>query len=503
MVLTLKRTVSTLALVTLAVQGSYTIGAVYLNSIKYAISPSLGSNSIPAEEVLSPREPVMDSTATVDEEVLKAKSLALQVEENIPEMVPPPVQGVVPDSQANSKTDETQVAALSPESSAPAINNDTVPAPAQAHEIYTVKRGDTISKIWKSIGAPYAHSLRAAEAFKRAGVSLGQIREGRDIQYIKNAETIIFAEFELPAGKRITLRWNGSSYDPETAEVEMQKVRTSAAGTIAGSLALAAQTHEIPFAIVDELVDVMASKVEFSKDLRDGDTFSIVYDSTFRGGELVDTSLVSASLYVNGRRQFAIEHTGEDGKRRYFDENGTPLGSYFLRYPLQFSRISSVFSDARFHPVTGVIRPHNGVDFAAPIGTPVRSIGDGKVVAAGFGRANGNYVTVAHTNGFQSAYLHLSAIAPEVHAGTRVTRGERIGSVGQTGLATGPHLHFAVFKNGKYVDPLRTNFPTPPVGAGNSIPKSLLLAALTAHDSQHQAIASLSLSANNAEKVKS
>ncbi len=500
MVLTLKRTVSTLALVTLAVQGSYTIGAVYLNSIKYAISPSGNSSFIPTEEVLSPNESVIQPVSPESEEVLKAKSLALKVEEAVPEMVPPPVEGVVPEQLVVTE-DGTQVAALGVENTT-AESNAEAPKVEVAHETYTVKKGDTISKIWKSIGAPYAHSLRAAEAFKRAGVSLGQIRDGRDISYIKNSETIVYAEFDLPAGKKITLRWNGASYDPETTEVEMQKVRTSAAGTIASSLALAAQSHNIPFSVVDELVDVMASKVEFSKDLRDGDTFSIVYDSTLRGEELVDTALVSASLYINGRRQFAIEYTGEDGKRRYFDENGTPLGSYFLRYPVQFSRISSVFSDSRFHPVVGVRRPHNGVDFAAPIGTPVRSIGDGKVVAAGFGRANGNYVTVAHSNGFQSVYLHLSAITSGVHAGTKVSRGQRIGSVGKTGLATGPHLHFGVFKNSRYVDPLRTNFPTPPVGSGNSIPKGVLLAALAAHDSQHQAIASLSLEAE-AENVNS
>lgn len=498
MVLTLKRTVSTLALATLAVQGSYTIGAVYLNSIKYAISPSGGFGSIPSEEVLSPNEPDVTSALPLSEEVLKAKSLALPVEDSVPEMVPPPVEGVVPEMAEIAAEKETVVAAVVPETA----EKETIdPAPNQetAGERYVVRRGDTISKIWKSLGAPYAHSLKAADAFKRAGVSLGQIREGREVRYIKNAETLVFAEFELPAGKKIALRWNGSSYDPETSEVEMQKVRTSSAGTIAGSLALAAQAHEIPFAIVDELVDVMASKVDFSKDLRDGDTFSIVYDSTFRGVELVEAELISASLYVNGRRQFAIEHTGEDGKRRYFDENGAPLGSYFLRYPVQFSRISSMFSDSRLHPVVGVRRPHNGVDFAAPIGTPVRSIGDGKVVAAGFGRANGNYVTVAHGNGFQSTYLHLSSITAGVRAGVRVVRGQRIGSVGKTGLATGPHLHFGVFKNGRYVDPLRTNFPTPPVGSGNSIPRNLLLAALNSHDLQHKAIASLSLGAEDSK----
>ena len=119
-----------------------------------------------------------------------------------------------------------------------------------------------------------------------------------------------------------------------------------------------------------------------------------------------------------------------------------------MRYPVKFSRISSTFSDSRLHPVIGKRRAHQGVDFAAPTGTPVRVIGDGKVVAAGYGRANGNYVTVAHSNGYQSTYLHLSRIAGGIRAGRRIGRGETIGAVGATGLATGPHLHFGVFKMG-------------------------------------------------------
>jgi murein DD-endopeptidase MepM/ murein hydrolase activator NlpD len=132
-------------------------------------------------------------------------------------------------------------------------------------------------------------------------------------------------------------------------------------------------------------------------------------------------------------------------------------GKYFLRYPVKFTRISSVFSTARFHPVLNVSRPHNGVDFSAPTGTAVRTVGDGTVTFSGFKSSTGNMVRIAHGNRYVTEYMHLSKIESGIKVGERVARGELIGAVGETGLATGPHLHFGMFDSGKYVDPLKSN----------------------------------------------
>jgi murein DD-endopeptidase MepM/ murein hydrolase activator NlpD len=150
----------------------------------------------------------------------------------------------------------------------------------------------------------------------------------------------------------------------------------------------------------------------------------------------------------------AIRHQRADGSVIYVDEHGQPLGDYFLKYPLSYSRITSVYSDSRMHPVLRIKRPHYGVDFAAPIGTPVRSIGDGIVKEASYKGSAGRMIRIEHNSTYATAYLHLHSIKSNIRPGMRVARGEVIGTVGQTGLASGPHLHFSLYKNGKYVDPL-------------------------------------------------
>ena len=146
-------------------------------------------------------------------------------------------------------------------------------------------------------------------------------------------------------------------------------------------------------------------------------------------------------------------------RQHYVDETGVKLGNYFLRYPLKFTRISSVFSKSRFHPILKKSRPHNGVDFAAPTGTPVRSVGDGTVIDAGYRGGAGNMVKIKHNDKYSTAYLHLSKFAKGIKKGVKVSRGQMIGAVGKTGWATGPHLHFSLYIDNKYVDPFKVNIP--------------------------------------------
>jgi len=174
------------------------------------------------------------------------------------------------------------------------------------------------------------------------------------------------------------------------------------------------------------------------------------------------------------------------GPFNYYDESGKIPGNFFLRYPLQFSRISSVFTTARFHPLLNKTRPHNGVDFAAPTGTPVRTIGDGIVIKAGYSATTGNMVRIQHCDRYTTEYMHLSKIASNLQLGSKVSRGEVIGAVGMTGLATGPHLHFGLFDNGKYVDPLQKSLPIAP--AIQTAPPAIL-AALHELRQNHETVA--------------
>jgi len=185
-----------------------------------------------------------------------------------------------------------------------------------------------------------------------------------------------------------------------------------------------------------------------------------------------------------------VRHVGRDGRARYFDEKGKTGGGGFLRYPLKFSRISSVFSDSRFHPVLQRWRPHNGVDFAAPIGTPVRSVGDGIITHAGYNGAGGLTVKIKHSDRYTTAYLHLSQVERGLRTGMRISRGDQIGRVGMSGRSTGPHLHFSLYDDGKYVDPFKST-PLFMVEEENLIPKDILVAQLRELEEQHHALAKL------------
>ncbi|RIK99743.1 MAG: hypothetical protein DCC75_14300 [Proteobacteria bacterium] len=183
----------------------------------------------------------------------------------------------------------------------------------------------------------------------------------------------------------------------------------------------------------------------------------------------------------------AIRHYGRDGAAHYYDEAGKALGNYFLRYPLKFTRISSAFTHARFHPILKTTRAHNGVDFAAPIGTPVRAVADGVISEAGYNGGSGLMVKIKHGSRYSTAYLHLSKIASGIRSGTRVSRGQVIGGVGMTGLATGPHLHFSLYDGGRYVDPLRSKLPSL-ADVVDSIPPQYLLAAVNAIRQKHHQV---------------
>ena len=208
-----------------------------------------------------------------------------------------------------------------------------------------------------------------------------------------------------------------------------------------------------------ELSDIFAWTIDFFA-VQQGDRFRVIYDELY-----VD----SVSIGIGEIYAVQFDHYGEenyaflfdqDGRLDYFDENGKSLRKAFLKAPLQFSRISSRFSNSRMHPVLRIRRPHHGVDYAAPKGTPVMSIGDGTVVARGYQKSGGgNYLKVKHNSVYTTTYMHLSGFAKGITTGTRVKQGQVIGYVGATGLATGPHLDYRVAKNGSYVDPLKVKAP--------------------------------------------
>jgi len=357
---------------------------------------------------------------------------------------------------------------------------------------YLVQPGETLTHIWKNNGGTYAGALLAAEAFESVGVPLHAIRGGEEVE-IRNADDGDIHVFtkKLPEGKTLVLSGNSKEgYEAELVTPRVFEEEKKISGIIYNNFASAAVDSSVPYEIVDELVDLFGSRVEFCRDIQQGDRFTVIYKER-RGidGELFSTSpVVAATLTNRGKPMAAVRYVNSDKKARYYDDKGNLLGNYFLRYPLRFTRISSTFSDSRFHPVLRRRRPHNGVDFAAPTGTAVRSVADGVVVKAGWAGASGKMIKIKHSDRWSTAYLHLSRINSGMRSGTRVERGQVIGKVGSTGLSTGPHLHFSLYDRGRYVNALKVDLPKMP-SEFEQIPVSFLqnvLARLEDAADEHQ-----------------
>ena len=237
------------------------------------------------------------------------------------------------------------------------------------------------------------------------------------------------------------------------------------------------------------LAEVFSGEIDFNTELQPDDRFSLVFEKWTREGRPATYGAIEAAEFHNGGRVLrAFRFTPPGGKPDYYDEQGRSLRRFFLASPLKFEpRITSRYSLRRLHPVLQTARAHRGVDYGAPTGAPVVAVSPGTVVSATSDRVNGRMVRLRHASGYESFYLHLSAFAPGIRAGARVAQGETIGRVGATGLATGPHLHYGLQRNGQWVDPLREHRNMPP---GEPVPHAALAAFTEQRDRALAALAS-------------
>jgi murein DD-endopeptidase MepM/ murein hydrolase activator NlpD len=256
---------------------------------------------------------------------------------------------------------------------------------------------------------------------------------------------------------RLTVRRVDGAWHTEVENAALATQVQLGSGTIRSSLFAATDDARIPDAIAVQIAEVFSNDIDFHRELRRDDHFSVVYESLTADGEPITwghaTGRVLAAQFVNDGRTFeAVWFEGANGHSGYFDLDGESRKRAFLASPVEFSRVSSGFGMRR-HPILHTLRAHRGVDYAAPTGTPVRTVGDGVVEFAGRQGGYGNVVTVRHANQHSTLYAHLSRI--DVKTGQRVEQGQRIGAVGATGWATGPHLHFEFLVNGQHENPLR------------------------------------------------
>lgn len=250
----------------------------------------------------------------------------------------------------------------------------------------------------------------------------------------------------------------GDSLSVDVCKREVVTVEKTISGIIRSNLSETIEALGISHDLTNRFVDIFGWQVDFQR-LQKGDKFKLIYQENQVEGTSIGIKQIDGIYFEHfGSEYYAFPFDQGDGLD-YFDENGKSMRKALLKYPIEFTRISSRFTMNRFHPVQKRWKAHLGTDFAAPTGTPIRTVGDGIVLEAQYKSNNGNYVKIRHNGTYTTQYLHMSRIAAGVHAGTRVRQGQTIGYVGSTGLATGPHLCYRFWKNGKQVDALRAELP--------------------------------------------
>ncbi|MFP5410695.1 MAG: M23 family metallopeptidase [Gammaproteobacteria bacterium] len=294
------------------------------------------------------------------------------------------------------------------------------------------------------------------------------IRAGKRIHATTTQDGQLLAiRFERTDGPALTIRKHGEGFVAEEGSDLLESRVVMRSGRILSSLYGATDSAGIPDRIADKMAEVFSTSLDFREDLRRGDTFSVIYTVNYRNGEPVGAGKLIAAEYLNAGKPYrAVLYRDAFGREEYYTPEGESLRKGFLRSPLEFSRVTSSFSNSRKHPVYGFHRAHTGVDFGAPTGTRVKATGDATVVFAGRRGGYGNLAILRHANGFETYYAHLSGFASGIRSGRAVAQGQVIGYVGATGTATGPHLHYEIRIAGRPKNPMTVKLPgSPPLAA--------------------------------------
>jgi murein DD-endopeptidase MepM/ murein hydrolase activator NlpD len=353
-------------------------------------------------------------------------------------------------SRAEEIAIQDDAATPQPETPAPAAPQVTPPQPIW--HIQTVTGGDNLSLIFKRAGYNNRDVYRFVNKAP-TGESLGRLYPGQTISFkADDAGELIAVRHKRSALETVTYHRIGEEFSTDH-DLRTPEVRRSwASGRIDSSLFLAGQAAGISDNMIMELANIFGGVIDFILDPRKGDTIHVLYEELFLDGEKYKDGEIVAATFTNQGEVFnAFRYQDSAGDQGYYNEDGVSMRKAFLMAPLDFMRISSNFNLKRKHPIYKTVRAHRGTDYAAPTGTPVFAAGDGRVSQAGYSKANGNYVFIQHGEQYVTKYLHLHK--RRVKTGQRVSQSQVIGSVGSTGAATGPHLHYEFLMNGVHRNP--------------------------------------------------
>ncbi|PKP39656.1 MAG: metalloendopeptidase [Bacteroidetes bacterium HGW-Bacteroidetes-15] len=331
-----------------------------------------------------------------------------------------------------------------------------------------IKRNQTLGSIMESYGIGGEH-IRQLNQRTKDVFNIRSIRAGNPYKVFNRKDTLARVEYLVYEHSQIeyVVFHFSDSLMVSVGQRDLVPVTRISEAEINVSLWEAMKSYNLNPVLALDLSDVFAWTVDFFG-LYKGDKFKVIYDELYVGDKSVGIGTIHAAWFEHrGQKYYAYRYM-QDSVWSYWDEEGNSLRKAFLKAPLRFSRISSGFSNSRMHPILKVYRPHTGVDYAAPEGTPVVALGDGVVIERGYNHAAGNYVKIRHNSVYTSGYNHFSRFGKGIAKGVRVQQGQVIGYVGKTGYATGPHLDMRFWKNGKPVNPLKVEAPpVEPIKEGN------------------------------------
>jgi len=333
--------------------------------------------------------------------------------------------------------------------------------PVDTYNVVTgrVRKNQFISTLLADYGVPW-NNIEQLLRENRELFDARKVRTGNEYSFFITKDTLSRADFFIynhdPSVSYIFSLNDSLTIHKYTAEVK--KILRYSSGTIKTSLWEAAVENNLNPNLSAELSEIYAWTIDFFG-LQRGDRFKVIYEEEYIGDKSIGTSTIHAALFEHGGASIYAIPFIQDSVQSYFDTTGASLRKAFLKAPLRFSRVSSRFTGARMHPILKIVRPHYGVDYAAPLGTPVLSIGDGRVTDASYQSGSGRIVKIRHNSVYSTAYMHLSRFGEGIRGGVYVKQGQIIGYVGSSGLSTGPHLDFRFYRNGSPVDPLRVESP--------------------------------------------
>ncbi|MBD8576308.1 peptidoglycan DD-metalloendopeptidase family protein [Pseudomonas syringae] len=372
-----------------------------------------------------------------------------------------PQDAASPFAQIDTPEDNAEeTAATEPEQAPAKPAVATAPAKNPNHREVVVAKGDTLSTLFEKVGLP-ATAVHDVIAGDKQAKQFTRLQNGQILQFELSPDgqlTKLHSKLSDLESISLSKADSGYTFSRETSKPDTRNAYVH--GVINSSLSVSAQRAGLAHSMTMQMADIFGYDIDFAQDLRKGDEFDVVYEQKVVNGKTVGTGNILAARFTNrGKTYTAVRYVNKSGNTNYYTAEGNSMRKAFIRTPVDFARISSVFSMGRKHPILNKIRAHKGVDYAAPRGTPIKATGDGKVLLAGRRGGYGNTVIIQHGDTYRTLYGHMQGFAKGVQTGGSVKQGQVIGYIGTTGLSTGPHLHYEFQVNGVHVDPLGQKLP--------------------------------------------